>query len=125
MLFDGEHARCVIQIFDDVLADALKLATARTLSAFWFVMNDGAWELRRQRCALGFLARLLCSRRPRQCHQLGVDSLKVTVNQIVEQAALPRTDLLAALGKPVPLEECDLVSKLLDDGDSFCPWCRP
>jgi hypothetical protein len=29
---------------------------------------------------------------------------------------LLRTDLLAALGKPVPFEECDLVGQLLDDG---------
>jgi hypothetical protein len=80
------------------------------------MMNDGAWELRRQRCALGFLARLFWSRSRKQCRQLSVDSLKVGVKQVVEQAALLRTDLLAALGKSMPFEDCDLVGQLLDDG---------
>jgi hypothetical protein len=52
MLFNGEHARRVIELLADVLADALELAAASALSAFWFVMNDGAWKLRRQWRAL-------------------------------------------------------------------------
>lgn len=46
--------------------------------------------------------------------QLGVDSLKICVEQVVEQVALGRADLLAA--KPVPLEDDDLVGQLFDDG---------
>ncbi|MCP1444806.1 hypothetical protein J3D54_003938 [Pseudomonas sp. GGS8] len=40
----------------------------------------------------------------------------ICVEQVVEQVALLRADLLAALGKPVPLEDGDLVGQLLDDG---------
>ncbi|KPU60277.1 hypothetical protein AN403_4756 [Pseudomonas fluorescens] len=116
MLFDGEHTWRVIQFLADVLADALKLATASALSVFWFVMNDGTWKLRRQGRALWFLARYFWSRSRKQCRQLGVDSLKIGVKKIVEQAALLRTDLLAALGKPVPLEDRDLVGQLFDNG---------
>lgn len=116
MLLDGEHAWRVVQLLADVLADALKLATASALSVFWFVMNDGAWKLRRQRCTLWFLAHLFWSRSRLECRQLSVDSLKISVKQIVEQAALLRADLLAALGKPVPLEDRDLVSQPFDDG---------
>lgn len=54
MLFDREHAWRVIELLADVLADALKLATASALSVFWFVVNDSAWKLRRQRCTLEF-----------------------------------------------------------------------
>lgn len=51
MLLNGEHARCVIQLFADVFADALKLAAASALGVLWLVTNDGAWELR-QVCLL-------------------------------------------------------------------------
>ena len=45
MLFDGEHARRVIQLLADVLSDALKLAAAGALGVFRFVMNYGAWKM--------------------------------------------------------------------------------
>ena len=51
-----------------------------------------------------------------ECAQLGVDSLQIRVEQIVEQVALVRADLLAALGKPMPLEDGNLVGQLLNDG---------
>ncbi|MCY1422350.1 hypothetical protein D9M71_380270 [compost metagenome] len=116
MLFDGEHARRVIQFLADILADALKLAAAGALGVFRFVMNHGAWKLRRQRRTLWFLARLFWSWCRQECAQLGVDSLKISAEQVVEQVALLRADLLAALGKSVPLEDSDLVGQLFDDG---------
>ncbi|MCY1560303.1 hypothetical protein D9M68_974250 [compost metagenome] len=42
MLLDGEHARRVTQLFDDVFADALKLAAAGALGVFRFVMESVA-----------------------------------------------------------------------------------
>src|SRR5450830_717765 len=79
-------------------------------------MNNGAWKLWRQRRSLWFLARLFWSRSWPECAQLGVDSLKISIKQVVEQVALLRADLLAALGKSVPLEDGDLVGQLFDDG---------
>ena len=46
MLLDCEHARCVIELFTDVLADTLKLAAARALGVFWLVTDHGARKLR-------------------------------------------------------------------------------
>ena len=66
--------------------------------------------------ALGLLALFFWSGSRPESLQLGVDSLKIRVEQVVEQAALLRADLLAALGKPVPLEDGDLVGQLFDDG---------
>ena len=56
MLFDGEHARRVVQFLADVFTDALKLAAASTLSIVRLVMDHSARELRRQRRTLGLLA---------------------------------------------------------------------
>ena len=116
MLLDGEHARRVIELLADVFADALELAAAGALGVFRLVMNDGAWKLRRQRCALWLLALLFGSGNWSEGLQLGVDSLKIRIEQVVEQVALLRADLLAALGKPVPLEDGDLVGQLFNDG---------
>ena len=46
---------------------------------------------------------------------LRVDGFEVGGEQVIQQAALRRTDLLAALGEFVPLEDGDLVRELLDD----------
>ena len=62
MLLDGEYARRVIELLADVLADTLKLAAARALSVYRFVMNHGPWKLRWQRCTFEFLARAFWSR---------------------------------------------------------------
>ncbi|KAI3494623.1 hypothetical protein L1887_40660 [Cichorium endivia] len=56
MLFDGENARRVIQLFADVFTDALQLAAAGALGVLRFVADHGARKLCRQRCALGLLA---------------------------------------------------------------------
>lgn len=116
MLFDGEHAWRVIQLLADVFPDALELAAAGALGVFQLVMNYGAWKLRWQRRTLRLLALIFWSGSRPEGLQLGVDSLKISVEEVVEQVALLRADLLAALGKPVPLEDGDLVGQLLDDG---------
>ena len=56
MLFDGEHARRVVQLFADIFTDALKLAAARALGVVRLVMDHSTWELRWQRHTLGLLA---------------------------------------------------------------------
>jgi hypothetical protein len=60
MLFDGEHARRVVQLLADVFTDALKLAAASALSVVRLVMDHSTRELRRQRRALGFLVWFWC-----------------------------------------------------------------
>ena len=45
-----------------------------------------------------------------------LDGGDVGVEQVIQQAALVRAQLLAALGKLVPLENGDFVGELLDDG---------
>lgn len=55
MLLDREHTWRVIELLTDVFADALKLTAASALSVFWLMMDDGAWELRRQWRTFGLL----------------------------------------------------------------------
>lgn len=97
MLLDREHARGVIQLLADVFADALKLAAAEALDVLRLVMNDGTRKLRRQRRALGLLAWFARCRGGTKCFQLGVDGFEVGVEQVIQQAALRRADLLTAL----------------------------
>ncbi|KPY89455.1 hypothetical protein ALO94_200122 [Pseudomonas syringae pv. spinaceae] len=47
MTLNGEHARCVIQLFADVLADAFQRAAAWAVSVVRFVMDQRAWKLSR------------------------------------------------------------------------------
>ena len=82
-------------------------------------MNHGTWKLFRQWCALGLLAWLFWGRVGIKCVQLSFNGLKVDVKQIIEQAALLWTDLFAALGVLVALEDSDLISELLDDDLRF------
>ncbi len=116
MLFDGEHARRVIQLLADVLADALKLTATSALRVFQFVMNHGTLKLGWQRYTLGFLMCLLWSRGRQECAQFGVDSLKISIEQVVKRVALLGVDLLTAFGKPVSLEDGDFMSQLFDEG---------
>ena len=113
MLLDGEHAGRVIQFLADIFADALKLAAASALGVFRLVTDHSAGKLRRQRRTLGLLACFGLGRDWLQRLEFGFDGLKVGVEQVVEQAALVRADLLAALGELVPLEDRNLVGKLI------------
>ncbi len=115
MLLNGEHARGVIELLADVLTNALKLTAARALGVLRFMMDHCARKLRRQWGTLGLLKWLgRCSRRIGFL-QLGFDSCDIGIEQIVEQTALVGSQLLAALGEFVSLEDGDLVSKLLVD----------
>jgi hypothetical protein len=125
MLLNGKHARCVIQLLADVFADALKLAPADTPGVRWLVTNDGTWELRRQRRALGLLASFVRRWGGTKCVQLCLDSLKVGVEQVIQQAALRWADLLAASGELVALEDGNLVRELLDDRLVTMDFFRP
>ncbi|MNQ85771.1 hypothetical protein D3C85_1009450 [compost metagenome] len=115
VLFDGEHAWCVVELFADIFAHALQLAAAGALGVFGLVADHGAWELHWQRRTLGLLAWL--RRDGRRVHrlQLGLNGGDVGVDQIVEQAALGWAQLLAALGELVTLEQSDLVGQLFVD----------
>ncbi len=117
MLLDGKHGRGVVQLLADVFADALKLAAAGAgaLGAIGLVADNGARQLRGQRSTLGLLAWFIRHRRGTQCLQLRVDGFEVGGEQVIQQAALRRANLLAALGEFVPLEDGDLVRELLDD----------
>lgn len=56
MLFDGEHARHVGQLFADVFASGLELVAASALGVVRLVKDHGAQELRRERLTPGLLA---------------------------------------------------------------------
>ena len=116
MLLDGKHARRVIKLLADVLADALKLAAAGALGVFWLVTDHCARKLRWQGCAFRLLAWF--GRRSRRINrfQFGLDGRDIGIKQVFEQAALIRAQLLAALGKLVPFKQRDFVAELLDDG---------
>jgi hypothetical protein len=118
MLLNGKHARRVIQFLADVFADTLRLAAAGALSAFRLMTDYGTWELRRQRSTLGLLTGFVRCRGGTKCFQLGVDGFEVGVEQVIQQAALRRAYLLAALGKLVAFEDRDFVRELLDDVSS-------
>ena len=90
VLFDGEHARRVIQLFADVFADALQLAAAGALSVLRLVTDHSTRKLGWQRCALGLLAGFSRSRRRIEGFQFRLDSGNVRVEQIIQQAALVR-----------------------------------
>ena len=72
-------------------------------------------KLQWQRCTLGLLTRF--GRRGRRVDrlQLSLDSRDISIQQVVEQAALVRAQLLAALGELVPFEQCDFVGELFVD----------
>jgi hypothetical protein len=122
MRLDGEHARRVIELLADVFADALKLAAARALGVFWVVTDHCARKLRGQGCALGLLAWF--DRRSRRIDrfQFGLDGRDVSIKQVVEQTALIRAQLLAALGEFVPFEQRDFMAELLTCQNSFVKY---
>jgi hypothetical protein len=116
MLLHRKHARRVIQLLADVLANPLELAAAGALDVVGFVLNHGTRKLRRQGNTLGLLAWFSLRSRRTQRLQLGFNGRDVGVEQVVEQAALLGTQLLTALGKLVTFEPGDFVGELLDDG---------
>lgn len=67
--------------------------------------DQGAPKPRWQQRTLGLLVPLFCcGNRPKRL-QLGVDNLNIPIEQIAEQVFLLGADLLAALGKPVLLDD--------------------
>ncbi|MDT4867257.1 hypothetical protein FQZ97_1021560 [compost metagenome] len=115
VLLDGEHTRRVVELFADVFADALKLATAGALGVLRLVTDHGARKLRWQRCALGLLAWFGWGNRGIYGFQLRFDGGDVRVDQIFQQTALGWAQLLAALGELVPFEQRDFVGEVLDN----------
>ena len=53
--FNGKGTRLVIQFFADVLANAVQLATARTLGVIGFMVNVHARQVLGQALAFGLL----------------------------------------------------------------------
>ena len=88
MALDGKNAKRVAQFFADVFTDMLECAAAKSVSVVRFVVDQRAWELRRQRRALSPL--LFLGRRWRclQCLELSLN--RRDIDQIVQQAGLLR-----------------------------------
>jgi len=88
---DGEHARCVVELFAGIFTDAFEGAAALAVAVVRLVMDQRAWKLRWQRCALGLLAHFGSDSCRLQCLKLRFDSGDIGVDQIVKQAGLIRT----------------------------------
>ncbi|MNG06163.1 hypothetical protein D3C84_893900 [compost metagenome] len=58
MALDGKYAGRVVELFAGIFADTLEGAAALAVAVFRFVMDQRAWKLRWQWCALGLLAHL-------------------------------------------------------------------
>src|SRR3546814_10636501 len=78
------------------------------------MMDQRAWEFRRQCRALGLL--LFLGRRWRylQGLKLGLNRRDIGIDQVIEQTGLLRIHLLATLGKLQTLELRDFVGQFLD-----------
>jgi len=81
----------VVELFADVLADPLELASAGTVGVVRLMMDRGSWKLGWQRRTLGLLARLGYDWCRTQSLEFGLDGRDVRVDQLIEQADLVGT----------------------------------
>jgi len=84
MALHGEFTWYVIQLFTDVFANTLKLATAVALGIFWLVVNQSAWQFWWQRCAFGLFFSLRWSVYSSELRQFYFNSGKVTLNELIQ-----------------------------------------
>lgn len=112
---DGEHVGRVVELFAGIFTDAFEGAAALAVAVVRLVMDQRAWKLRWQRCALGLQPHFGFDRRGLQRFKLSFNGGDVNVDQVVKQAGLIRTYLLAALGKLDAFELRDFVGQLLID----------
>ncbi len=113
--FHRKHARRVVQLLAHVLADPYAFATALARCAVRFVMDVGAWQLRRQRCPFRLLALPFSSRRL-ELLELHLDGNQVAIDRLVEQVHLLAVELFAAPAELLAREDRDLVGELIDTG---------
>lgn len=114
MLLNDEHIRCVIQLLADMFANTLKLAATSARGALGLVANNGTGKLKWQRCTLGLLARRCRRWLWAKRFQLRFNGFQVSIEQVIEQVALRRADLLAPFGEPEPFVHSNFVSELFD-----------
>ena len=114
MALDREHARRVVELLADVLADAHAQTVAGTSQVLGLVMDLGARQMRWQRGALWLLTGLALWRDILQRLEFGFDCRQIGVDTFFEQACLPGMELFAASAVSKALEQCDLMGDLVD-----------
>ena len=88
--FNREHARRVVELFADILANTLEGAAALAVAIVGFVMDQGARELWRQCGAPRFLLCFGRNGRCLQCLKLSLNRRDIGIDQVVQQAGLLR-----------------------------------
>ncbi len=114
MALDAEHARHVVQLFTDVLANATKLATTAAGRIVRLMTNLDARQLRRQRRTLGWAALRIALGRRLKRFELNLDRRDIAIDGFLQQARLGWVELLATLAELVALQNRDFVGKLID-----------
>ena len=112
MTLDGEHARRVIKLLADILADALELTATAADSGLGLVMDIDTRKVRRKRRPARFVRRIFGLWLAGQPLQLEFDGGQVGIDRFIEQALLLVTELLASSRKLLALEYSHLVRKL-------------
>ncbi|CDY78093.1 hypothetical protein BGLT_04836 [Caballeronia glathei] len=101
MTLDGEHARRVIELLADILADALELTATAADGRLGLVMDMDTWKVRRKRRPARFVRRVFGLWLGGQPLQLEFDGGQVGIDSFIEQALLLVTELLAS-GRKLP-----------------------
>ena len=114
MALDREHARLVIELLGNVLADALEFAAAAADGGVRFVDDLLARQVRRQGSTLGLLLLALVRHFRFDPVDLGLQCCKVGLDRLEQQSLLFAGIGFAGGGELDPLESRHLVRELVD-----------
>ncbi len=114
MALDREHARLIVELLGDVLADALQRTAATASSRGRFVDDFFARQVRRQGRAFGLLLVALVGDFGRHLVDLGLQRFEVGLDRLEQQPLLFARIGFAGGGKFDPLEYRHLVRELVD-----------
>jgi hypothetical protein len=109
-----EHAGRVVQLLGNILADALERAATGARRVGGFVVELGAWQIRRQRRALGLLLGDSLCIGALERFELNADRFQIGVERLIEQVTLLALQLLATGCELPALQDRHLVRELVD-----------